>query len=334
MPFDFDAAVRSPFRMQPGLRRLAPGTPQLTPVAPGSRHQREKLAVLSAFANDALVAEAGFDPRPALDALCRHAEAEHPAVWQWQGDRAGGRATAWQLGTAVDHRGQVDQLHAGVFGLGDEVARCLHGLRPEWRLAGLLSLAFAEDFAVLDGDRGTLPWLAVCLPSHWAPRDKVGRRLADVHGPVADNARLTKASDSFVQLATGPNRWERFVWNVTAQPRLHAHPQRVDPHAWSITPVADAWWRTEHQSFIPVSLGLGGPRLAVFAIGVEVQRLAAAVAQPERAAALHDAVATMSPAVLAYRDLDAVREPLLAWLAERASRSVPMASASNPLPTA
>ena len=51
MSFDFDVAVNPPFRMQPGLRRLAPGSAQLTPLAPGSRHQREKLAVLSAFAD-------------------------------------------------------------------------------------------------------------------------------------------------------------------------------------------------------------------------------------------------------------------------------------------
>ncbi|MFM7507871.1 MAG: hypothetical protein ACKO3M_15220, partial [Rubrivivax sp.] len=52
--FYFDAAVQSPFRMQPGMRRLAAGSQQLTPLAPGSRHQREKLAVLSAFADAAL----------------------------------------------------------------------------------------------------------------------------------------------------------------------------------------------------------------------------------------------------------------------------------------
>ena len=48
MDFDFDAAVVAPFRMQPGLRRIADGAAQLTPLPPGSRHQREKLAVLSA----------------------------------------------------------------------------------------------------------------------------------------------------------------------------------------------------------------------------------------------------------------------------------------------
>jgi hypothetical protein len=58
--FDFDAAVQAPFRMQPGLRRLAAGAPQLTPLRPGSRHQREKLAVLSAFWSQALLAAPGM----------------------------------------------------------------------------------------------------------------------------------------------------------------------------------------------------------------------------------------------------------------------------------
>jgi hypothetical protein len=56
---------------------------------------------------------------------------------------------------------------------------------------------------------------------------------------------------------------------------------------------------------------------AVFTIHVEVQRLADAIDTPARAAALHAAIASMSDAVLAYRGLTAVREPLLAWLAAR-----------------
>ena len=40
MSFDF-AAVSAPFRMQPGLRRLAAGTTQLTPNQPGDRALRE-----------------------------------------------------------------------------------------------------------------------------------------------------------------------------------------------------------------------------------------------------------------------------------------------------
>ncbi|MBX3635032.1 MAG: DUF3445 domain-containing protein [Rubrivivax sp.] len=311
MAFDFDAAVVAPFRMQPGLRRLAPGSAQLTPLAPGSRHQREKLAVLSAFWPQALLCMDGFDAAPALLALAAFAAAEQPAAWQWDGLRAEAR----RLGTAVDAQGRVEQTAPGRFGLGDEVARCLHGLPAPWRLAGLLSLAFAEDFALIDATSGRIPWLAVALPSHWAPEAKIGRHFAEVHAPVADNALLLKAADALVRLVTGPERWERFVWNVTDQPRLHAHPARVDHERWRHTPVERAWWRTERQSFVPLpALGL-----AVFTIAVDVQPLTQALTTPARAQALHDAVASMSPAVLTYRGLQPVREALLLQLTRLAA---------------
>jgi hypothetical protein len=309
MSFDFDAAVSAPFRMQPGLRRLAAGSPQLTPLQPGSRHQREKLAVLSAFWPQALLVRPGFDAGPALEMLCRHAAEEHPDAWAWDG----GRALALRLATAVGPGGAVEQTAAGRFGLGDEVARCLRGLPAAWRLAGLLSLAFAEDFAVVDGGEGRIPWLAVALPSHWAPEEKVGRRFAEVHAPVADGDLLRRAGDALLRLVTGSERWERFVWNVTDQPRLHAHPSRVDPERWRHTAVAEAWWRTERQTFLPLT----AQRQAVFLIHVEVRPLAAAIDTPARAAALHAAVASMSAAVLAYRGLTSVRAPLLDWLAAR-----------------
>jgi hypothetical protein len=309
MDFDFDAAVSAPFRMQPGLRRLAAGSAQLTPLQPGSRHQREKLAVLSAFWPQALLVRPGFEAGPALAALCEHAADEHPDAWDWDD----GRALALRLGTAVGLDGGVEQTARGRFGLGDEVSRCVQGLPAAWRLAGLLSLAFAEDFAIVDGSSGCIPWLAVALPSHWAPEEKVGRHFAQVHAPVADGELLRKAGDSLMRLVTGSERWERFVWNVTDQPRLHAHPSRVDRERWRHTAVADAWWRTERQTFLP----LPQHRQAVFTIHVEVRRLAAAIDTAARAAALHAAIASMSEAVLAYRGLTTVRAPLLDWLATR-----------------
>ncbi len=310
MHFDFEAAVSAPFRMQPGLRRLSAGSPQLTPLAPGSKHQREKLAVLTAFAPQALLSRPGFDPQPALKALFTHAAAEQPLAWAWDGQRAQGL----QLGCAVDEQGRIEQLAAGDFGLGDEVARCLEGLPLNWRSVGLLSLAFAEDFALVDGRDATIPWLAVCLPSHWAPEDKCGHHFAMVHAPVADNALLVKASESLTRLVCGEDRWERFVWNVTDNPRLHAHPQRTGHHRWESTSVQNAWWRTERQTFIPL------PTLqqAIFTIHVQVEPLAAALLTPDRARLLHEAVASMSPEVLHYRGLHSVREPLLQWLTLRA----------------
>lgn len=315
MSFDFDAAVTAPFRMQPGLRRLAPGAPQLTPVAPGSRHQREKLAVLSAYAHEALLVREGFDPVPALEALARHAAGEHPQHFAWDGRRA----FSAPLGVAVEG-GRVVEVAAGVFGLGDEIGRCLRALPEPWRLAGLLSLAFAEDFAIVDAADATIPWLAVALPSHWAPEEKVGRAFAQVHAPVADNALLIAASERLVALVSGEDRWERFVWTITSHPRLHAHPARLPHERWPAGADADtlaalACFRTERQTFI----ALPERRQAVFTIFVEVKPLAEAAAVPARAGALRDAIASMSPAVLDYRGLAPARDGLVAWLDRRAA---------------
>jgi dimethylamine monooxygenase subunit A len=308
--FDFDAAVQAPFRMQPGLRRLDAGALQLTPLAPGSRHQREKLAVLSAHAPLALVVQPGFDAIPALHALAAHAAREHAAAFAWDGQRA----VAHHLGVAVVDD-EPQQLRAGAFGLGDEITRCLLGLPTGWRLAGLLCLSFAEDFAIVDGSNATIPWIAVCLPSHWAPQSKVGHHFAEVHGPVADNALLVRAGEHLTRMVCSDERWERFVWNVTRQPRLNAHPDLADPAPWAADAFDDkaaprAWWRTERQTFIPL------PQLtqAVFTIGVDSQPLAEAMDTPHKAARVHAAIASMSDAVLAYRNLTSVRAPLLSWL--------------------
>ena len=309
MSFDFDAAVTAPFRMQPGLRRMAPSAVHLTPLAPGSRQQREKLAVLSAFSTQALLQRPGFDAIPALDALCALAAREHPQSWAWDGSM--GRAM--QLGVGVIN-GEVKELAQGSFGLGDEITRCLLPLPANWRLAALLNLAFVEDFAIVDAADGSIPWLAVTLPSHWAPEEKVGRHFAHVHAPVADNALLISASASLMKMVTEPQAWERFVWNVTGHPRLHAHPERVDARRWPAElndVAAQAWWRSERQTFIP----LPAQRQAIFTIAVDLVPLADAIHSPARAARLFDAISTMSPAVLDYRGLSAVREPLLQWLA-------------------
>jgi hypothetical protein len=114
---------------------------------------------------------------------------------------------------------------------------------------------------------------------------------------------------------TGDDRWERFVWTVTDHPRLHAHPERAGGPRWLQTAVGQAWFRSEHQTFIP----LPGQDRAVFTIHVDVLPLVQVLDTPQRAAALHDAVASMSPAVLDYRGLSPVRDALLAWLQPRAA---------------
>lgn len=315
MNFDLEAAVVAPFRMQPGLRRLDASSRHLTPVLPGSRHQREKMAVLSAFAPQALVCAPGFDASPALHQVCEQAAREHPQAFAWDGRKA----TALKLGVEVVD-GVVREIGAGSFGLGDEIGRCLTGLAPQWRLAGLLALSFTQDLAVVQAASGQVPWMAVALPSHWDPVEKVGRHFNEIHAPVAEPQLLLAAGQRLMKLVCGQESFERFVWNVTGHPRLHAHPHRVDPLRWphgEATEFAQqSWWRTERQTFLP----LPARGEAIFTIEVEVQPLGQAIHSPAHAATLHAAVATMSEAVLNYRNLLPVRGALLRWLEEQASR--------------
>jgi hypothetical protein len=308
--FDFDAAVKAPFRMQPGLRRLQTGTRQLTALRPHAPAFVEKLAVLSRAPEDALLCADGFDPQPALGALLEEAAVQCPGAFDVHEHGVLGRALGWR----VDRDGSLQRAGADSH---DPAGACLAALPPSQRLAGLLSLSLHEDLAIVDGSNATLAWLAVCLPSHWAPRDKIGRSFAEVHGPVADNAGLLAASAHLVSLICQPTRWERFVWTITPHAGLDRHPGRHSPTAWrrlTEEVAAQAHWRTEHQTFIP----LPPLQQAVFTIHVEVQPLAEAISTPGRATALHAALRTMSEPVLAYRGLGKAREPLLAWLAERA----------------
>lgn len=313
MPFDF-AAITAPFRMQPGLRALGDDATQLTPNRPGDRALAEKLTVLARHAEQALVEAEGFDATPALHRLCAKAAAEQPQAWRGIGESG----SAWEapmLGWAL----YADAGADAVRGDGSpEIGACLAALPPHWRLPALLSLAFAEDFAVIDGTTARIPWLAVCLPSHWAPQDKVGRHFAEVHAPVADNRLLLTASDHLARLVTGTQRWERFVWTITPEPRLDMHPRRVPPPRWPADADADAlaamaYFRTERQTFIP----LPEARQAIFTIHVESRPLAEAVGTAAQVEAVHAALASMSDAVLAYRGLTSARDRLLESLAAR-----------------
>jgi hypothetical protein len=309
--FDF-SLVSAPFRMQPGLRRVVSGAAQLTASAPGGRHLREKVAVLGSFADQALLSTPGVDELVVLRAVAAEAGRSSPGTFLVATTPEGTtRIDAPRLGWALDSAGRPSG--DGDASIGALLAALPAGRRP----SALLSLAFEEDFAVIDGASATIPWLAVCLPSRWAPEEKIGRHFAEVHAPVADNEMLVAASASLARLVTGDERWERFVWTISADPRLHQHPARgkVDwPEAADAEAViALASLRHEHQTFIPV-LRTGQ---AVFTIRVASEPLDAALGSRDDAARLHAALASMSPAVLAYRGLAPVRERLLEALRRR-----------------
>jgi hypothetical protein len=253
MDFDF-RHIAVPFRMQPGLQRMAPCDAHVTPLHRHSALYAEKLHVHRT--GQAQLCMPGFDPAPAMAAI-----------------------------------GAAD---------------------------GMPELAFEEDFAVLDTNSATIPWLCVCVPSHWAPEEKLGQSLVSIHAPVADGTALAAAMPALNRLLAGDGHWERYVWTLTPSGRYDQHPHRHARAPWPETDdpgdyAARCHLRVERQTFLPVP----GHGQVVFTIHVMLEPLAQAVQTPQQAGRLHDALASMTPAVLDYKQLAVASAPLLAWLAAR-----------------
>jgi hypothetical protein len=200
----------------------------------------------------------------------------------------------------------------------EQTVRAVAGLPADE--PGPLALLIEEDLAVLDGSSGTLPWLAICTPSHWAPEDKLGLHWSAVHAPVADNTALMAAQRQLIALSTNGQCWQRSVYTLASSPRHDQHPRRAHRQPWSeqlagLALAEQCWLRVERQGFFPVQ---GRPGQAVFSIRLQLERLDRSASEPARAARLHEWLATMSHAVADYKGLSPARDRLLQFLAERA----------------
>jgi hypothetical protein len=171
-------------------------------------------------------------------------------------------------------------------------------------------LRVAEDLCVLvpGGGGWILESGAVCFPSYWRLRDKVGRPLGFVHEPVPGYPGPFAARvDTFLgRLRPGQGVWRR-NWSIHRRPDLFAPTyERVDQ-----PPPAERWLRTEHQTL----LRLEEHDAVVFAIRTQQVPIARLRARPDIAAALAAALRGWSDEQRAYKGA-AVDDALLAWLAD------------------
>jgi len=280
MPFDLQQ-LDVPFRMRPGLRKMACDERHLQALHSGSALSLEKQRV--ADAGQSVVCMPGFDASTAIDAI-------------WQQANRDGIAT-----TDRETEQKTEQVTP-------------------------LALAFEQDLAVLDLASGRVPWMCVCVPSGWAPEEKIGLDLAAIHAPVADNTALATRWPQLVRLLSSGASWERHVWTISPSARYDQHPQRHTPAPW---PQADdprgfaeqCFLRSERQTFFPVH-DRDGQRLPqmVFTIGVQLEPLPDVVHDAAGAVRLQQALLSMTDAVLAYKRLATARVPLLAWLSHRATQ--------------
>jgi hypothetical protein len=178
-----------------------------------------------------------------------------------------------------------------------------------------------EDWCLLD-DRTTpgvpvLVGATLCFPNRWRLRDKLGLPLRDVHSPVPGYAeRIGGATDHAVgRVRPGEGIW-RINWSVHDDPRLHQPTGHHDPHAGerAVDIATEVYLRIERQTLVR----LPTTRHVVFGIKTMIDPLGEVVAaDPSLAERLAFALETMDHPMRAYKSLERLAEPVIAWLKAR-----------------
>jgi hypothetical protein len=181
----------------------------------------------------------------------------------------------------------------------------------------LISLArvWEPDFVLLScGATGlTVEGGAVCFPTAWSLREKMGRSLFATHDPVPGlNAELATSIDTALRKLPPGTAWERSNWGLAGSPDLNRHPLRALPALTADTLLDRIWFRGERQILfkLPQTGGI------LFGIRIVTHPLVELLAAPIERAALQRQLASMSEDAAHYKGLTAIRPPLLRWIAE------------------
>ncbi|MGE3726482.1 MAG: DUF3445 domain-containing protein [Candidatus Sericytochromatia bacterium] len=186
-------------------------------------------------------------------------------------------------------------------------------------LNGLDALAsqIQEDLAVwqLQGEQDWLAALHVCAPNHWAPEEKIGKTFAEVHkdvpGMEAQRGNYLAMLKGLIQKPA----FCRFIWDLKTSPRLNHHPHHpadILPENWQFPPFSlaapELYVRVERQ----LLYGLPACNAVLFAIRTylyKVEDLAIT-----GLAGLNQALETMAPELIAYKNLENSWADIQCWL--------------------
>jgi hypothetical protein len=178
-----------------------------------------------------------------------------------------------------------------------------------------------EDLCVVapEADGPRLVAGAVCFPSHWDLREKLGRPLAAVHGPVpVYPERLARPVDRLmVELKPG-RLVERLNWGVVEDDALHrpaGHGRIAANPAITAENAATALFlRVERQTLSRLATGD-----VLFTIRVHVRALGETIAPGAVSARLAAAIRALPPEMERYKSIRPFRAAVLAWLDRRAA---------------
>lgn len=185
----------------------------------------------------------------------------------------------------------------------------LGGLRPKdsYEFFQALTLSLQEDFALMvpnaDGVLSAQV-LSVCFPSGWNPLEKLGKSLLEIHGPVADNQALQRATPAMAQAMMSKGPFIRYVWTLAGNGQLARAPN--DDTLANIYRMDDLWFRCERQLTIPLA-----GHASLFLIRVFVAPYLTVVNSSARQQQMLDALRAMSPAMIAYKNISRAVELIL-----------------------
>lgn len=187
------------------------------------------------------------------------------------------------------------------------------GATPAEDLLAALGRVWEPDFVLLSlGDRGpVVEGGAVCFPTSWSLREKLGRTLTETHGPVV---RLNAELESRIATALGKlppgGAWERDNWGLVRTPERNRHPILNRPRLDVATTPDEVWLRVEHQLLfkLPQTGGI------LFGIRIAHVPFCELLGDPSACAGLHQALTSMADDAAEYKGLTKVRPRILEWL--------------------
>ncbi len=180
-----------------------------------------------------------------------------------------------------------------------------------------LGRVWEPDFVWMHPDADGLHRLiggVVCFPSEWALRDKIGRTMHEVHGPVPDlNATLGRQIEAFMTKQAPGAAWVRENVNFSRDAALNHHPARPSQPIDATIKAEEFWFRFEHQ----LLLKLTKSGSVLFGIRIETIPLSQVLADRAAAQRLAEVFETMSPDAATYKGIAAARSALIALCSGR-----------------
>jgi dimethylamine monooxygenase subunit A len=154
----------------------------------------------------------------------------------------------------------------------------------------------------------------VCFPTNWRLTDKLNEPVGGVHEVVPGlNANIGAGIDNFLSRMK-PGCWERSNWGMARSNQRNQHPDLHPPGFSADTVIEDVWLRIEDQALVPLAEVAG----VLFAIRVRHIALVEVIQNPLARQRLRTAIETMSPEMLAYKNIGAIREHIVGWLSAQA----------------